>query len=153
MPVELNSPVWHDLQRADVISRCLTRLAKRFKMERIEAMVAGPHTGRLYKPQLGGPGTGFQRFHQASARGQHPAPDTTNLINSVEDLKLAMLQHAVYVDDAKAPYGKWLQDPDVLDRPIATLIDAELFLESPMAKVDLEKAKVELANGITGETL
>lgn len=153
MPVELTSPVWHELQRAEIVSRCLTRLAKRFKVERVEAMVAGPHTGILYKPALGGPGTGFNRFHRASARGQRPAPDTTNLINSVEDLKLATLQHAVYVDDAKAPYGKWLQDPTVLDRPIATLQDAEAFMASPVAIVEVNKAKAELTNGITGVTL
>lgn len=153
MPVDLNSPVWNDLQRAEVVSRCLTRLAKRFKTERVAAMVAGPHTGVLYKPKLGGPGPGFNRFHRASARGERPAPDTTNLINSVEDLKLATLQHAVYVDDSKAPYGKWLQDPDVLDRPIATLADAEEFMISPAAVNEVNKAKTELANGISGETL
>lgn len=150
MPIELTSPVWYDQQRLDVVSRCLTRLAKRFKAERVEAMVAGPATGRLYKREAGG---NFQRFHRASAWGKRPAPDTTNLINSVEDLKLAFLQHAVYVDDEKAPYGKFLQDPDVLDRPIATLGDAELFLESPTAKLELNKAKLELANGLTGDTL
>lgn len=153
MPVELNSPIWNELQRADVVSRCLTRLAKRFKVERIDAMVAGPHTGLLYKPQLGGPGVGFNRFHRASARGERPAPDTTNLINSVEDLKLATLQHAVYVDDAKAPYGKWLQDPEVLDRPIATFADAEIFIHGPAALNEINKAKNELTSGLTGETL
>jgi ribosomal protein L15 len=150
MPVDLNSPVWIDPQRLDVVSRCLTRLAKRFKAQQVQAMVAGPHTGVNYK-KAGA--EGFQRFHRASARGERPAPDTTNLINSVEDLKLASLQHAVYVDDAKAPYGKWLQDPDVLDRPIATKADAEAFMQSPEAKNELNKAKNELSNGITGETL
>lgn len=150
MPVELTSPVWNDQQRAEVVSRCLTRLAKKFKAERVEAMVAGPATGRLYKRKAGG---NFQRFHRASARGERPAPDTTNLINSVEDLKLATLQHAVYVEDSKAPYGKFLQDPDVLDRPIATLGDAELFLDGPSAQLELNKAKLELANGLTGDTL
>lgn len=150
MPVELNSPVWNDLQRLDVISRCLTRLAKRFKTERVAAMVAGPHTGDIYKK---GGGAGFQRFHRASARGERPAPDTTNLINSVEDLKLASLQHAVYVDDTKAPYGKWLQDPGVLDRPIATGADAEAFMQTPAAVNELNKAKNEMSSGITGETL
>lgn len=150
MPVELNSPVWNDPQRLDVVSRCLTRLAKRFKSERVAAMVAGPHTGVNYKRTGGG---SFLRYHRASARGERPAPDTTNLINSVEDLKLASLQHAVYVDDSKAPYGKWLQDPDVLDRPIATLADAQEFMASPVATAELIKAKNELTNGITGETL
>lgn len=150
MPVELNSPVWNDPQRVDVVSRCLTRLAKRFKVERIGAMVAGPHTGVNYKRASGG---GFQRFHRASARGERPAPDTTNLINSVEDLKLASLQHAVYVDDAKAPYAKWLQDAEVLDRPIATLADAELFINGPVAATEINRAKNELSSGLTGETL
>lgn len=150
MPVDLNSPVWSTPQSSEVISRCLTRLAKRFKVETIEKMVAGPHTGILYEK---GEGHDFKRFHRASARGERPAPDTTNLINSVEDLKLATLQHAVYVDDSKAPYGKWLQDPEVLDRPIATLADAELFLASPIGRAEIEKTKAELVNGITGETL
>lgn len=150
MPVDLNSPVWNDLQRNDVVSRCLTRLAKRFKTERVEAMVAGPATGILYKK---GSGAGFQRFHRASARGERPAPDTTNLINSVQDLKLAALQHAVYVDDSSAPYAKWLQDPEVLDRPIMTLDDAEIFLNGPVGIAEREKAATELANGLTGETL
>lgn len=147
MPVELTSPVWHDLERNEIVSRCLTRLAKRFKTERIAAMVAGPHTGVNYKRTGGG---GFQRFHRASARGERPAPDTTNLINSVEDLKLAALQHAVYVDDNKAPYGKWLQDPDVLDRPIATKADAEIFMASPEAITEVTKARNELTSGFTG---
>lgn len=150
MPLEFNSPVFDDTQRLEVASRCLTRLAKRFKAERVAAMVAGPHTGVLYKRAGGG---NFQRFHRASARGERPAPDTTNLINSVVDQKLSALQHTVFVDDSKAPYGKWLQDPLVLDRPIATLADAEAFMQKPEAQAELNKAKAEMATGLTGETL
>lgn len=150
MPVDLNSPVWDDLKQSDIVSRCLTKLAKRFKSERVDAMVAGPHTGILYRRP--GP-TGAQRFHRASARGERPAPDTTNLINSVEDQKLSPTQHTVYVDDAKAPYGKWLQDEGNLDRPIANLQDGEDFMQTPYAKATLEKVKVEMASGVTGETL
>ncbi len=150
MPVELTSPVWNATERVEVASRCLTRLAKRFKVERVSAMSAGPHTGVVYKRSGGG---NFQRFHRASARGERPAPDTNNLLNSVKDQKIASLQHAVYVDDAKAPYGKWLQDPLVLDRPIATLADAEDFMKTQAAVSELNKAGGEMAGGITGETL
>lgn len=150
MPVEFTSPVWNDLQRKDVVTRCLTRIAKRFKSERVAAMVAGPHTGIIYTR---GAGDGFRRFHKASARGERPSPDTTNLINSLEDQKLSATEHAVYVDDAKAPYGKWLQDPQVLDRPIATLDDALLFLDSGRGRDEINKATGEMANGVTGVTL
>lgn len=114
-------------------------------MERVAAMVAGPHTGVLYPRKSG---LGFRRFHRASARGERPAPDTTNLINSVESTKLSALRYSVFVDDAKAPYGKWLQNPEGLDRPIATLEDAEAFMASQKAVDELNKAKAQLTGGL-----
>lgn len=141
----LNSPIWNDQERVQIVSRCLSRLARKFKVERVQAMVAGPHTGRLY-PRKGG--VGFRRFHRASARGERPSPDTTNLINSLDHEKISDLRYSVNVDDVKAPYGKWLQDPDNLDRPIATIGDAEAFMESQKAVDELNKARAELVGSI-----
>lgn len=155
MPTNLTSPVWNDEAVDGIISRCLTRLVKRFKNERVQDMASSPHTGVVYKKYgdagtAGGPG-GFRRFHQASARGQRPAPDTFNLSNSLRDEKLNPQQHRFYVDDITAPYGKYLQDPTVLDRPIATQEDADAFVKSAPAKADIEKARQEIINGVTGE--
>lgn len=150
MPVELNSPVWNDLQRKEIASRCLTRLAKKFKQERRDAMAFDSHTGIIYRR---GSGDGFRRYHQASARGQSPAVDTGNLINSLVDNKLSLLQHEVAVDDSRAAYGKWLNDPAVLDRPTIRLEQAETFLDGPYAQSEIRKATSEMVNGVTGETL
>ncbi len=145
----LNSGVWDDEQRAGIVSRALTRLAKRFKTTIKDNMVAGPHSGVLYKRSAG---AGFNRFHRASARGERPSPDTFNLVNSVTDEKLSPTNHRIFVDDSKAPYAKYLQDPEILDRPIATLEDAEAFIETVEAQAEIDKAKAELTGTVTGET-
>lgn len=146
MPVDYNSPVWDDAKRVDIASRCLTRLAKKFKVESVNAQIAGPHTGRIYN---NGSGVGFRRYHQASARGEFAAPDTTNLINSMEDEKLSPLQHQVFVDDGKAPYGKWVADPNVLGRKV--FVDKEQFLTG-IGLEEIRKAEQEMV-GSAGATL
>lgn len=144
----LNSAVFNDIQVEEVIARMLTRLAKRFKNDRKTAMATDAHTGRIYSR---GSGAGFRHYHQASARGQSPAVDTFNLTNSIKDEKTAILSHRVFIDDAQAPYGKYLQDRDILDRPIATLEQAKVFLETPEAQNELEQCRQELvsAGGIS----
>jgi hypothetical protein len=139
----LDSAVFNDATVEEVISRMLNRVAKRFKNDRKQAMATDTHTGRIYSR---GGGAGFRHYHQASARGQSPAIDTFNLTNSLKDEKTAGLSHRVYVDDLQAPYGKYLQDPDILDRPIATLEQAEVFLETPEARNEIEQCRQELCS-------
>lgn len=107
-------PIFNRAAREGVISRGLTRKAKRYKKKVVDTMVQTPATGRVYAK---GNATGFTRAHRASSKGNPPAVDTGNLIRSVEDHKTSPTTHEVYVDDPKAPYGKYLERPR-LDRPI-----------------------------------
>lgn len=140
----LTSAVWEKTTREETVSRGFTRLAKRFKQQTVRNQIEQQPAGRVYATGIPGHGAGFRRFHKASARGQRPQPDTMNLVNSVRDEKTATLRHDVFVDDTRAPYGKYLQDPAVLDRPIATQEDAEQFMQSADAKYELERIKTEL---------
>jgi hypothetical protein len=142
--VDLNSDIWDGAKRTETIELFLTRLAKRFKSKEVQLMEQEIHTGRLYK-RTGS--AGFQRFHQASDRGQRPARDTGNLIDSVEDEKSAPLVHDVFVNEATAPYGKYLQDDTVLDRPIFKDTDLEEFHGNEMQE-ELDRVKNELIGGI-----
>jgi hypothetical protein len=152
MPTNFTSPVFDPTTSGNIISRALTRLVKRFKNNQVQAMVIGPHTGRLYESRNVGHGVGFKRYHRASARGGAPSPDTFNLINALKDEKVTQLDHRIYVDDSQAPYGKYLQDPEILDRPIATKEQAEEFIKTPEGLNEILKARAELINGITGAT-
>ncbi len=118
-----------------VVSSSLTRISKTFGRQAVVKMLVGPQTGRVYRK---GSGEGFRRFHRASARGQRPAVDTGVLINSIEDQKISQVSHAVFVNDHKAPYGKWLQSP-LFDRPILTEQDGKEFTESPEYKAEMIK--------------
>lgn len=143
MTVNLDSPIWDEAAREQIVSRGLTRIAKKFKQKTVTAMIEGVHTGAYYRPRLGGPGLGFTRLHHASARSERPSPDTLNLVNSVEDEKIAPLQHAVFVNDAQAPYGKYLQFG--MDRPIMTGADVVEF-EATDGAYERDRIKRELVN-------
>lgn len=144
MSLDLNSPIWDDAQEQQIVSNMLTRIAKGFKQREISLMEQEAHTGRIYKRSKG---DGFVTYHQASARGERPARDTGNLIDSVEDQKQSPMAHSVYVDDASAPYGKYLQDETVLDRPIFKDEDVEEFRGDQM-QVEMSRAAAELTKGV-----
>lgn len=147
MGVNLTSGIWDPAKVTEIASRSLTRLAKIFKQQQKDAQVAGPHTGIVYESNNVGVGVGFTRVHQASAWGERPAPDTFNLVNSLEDEKTGPLVHSVYVDDSSAPYGKWLQNPSGLNRPIANQADADAFKESEAFSQEILRAQGEMAKG------
>lgn len=110
------------------MSNGLTRIAKLYSKVTKDRMVAGPHTGRLYKRVSF---TGGVRFHRASARFEPPSPDTFNLVNSVKDSKIDKRTHEVFVDDQQAPYGKFLERPR-LERPIMGEAGVEIFKQNQM---------------------
>ena len=139
----LDSPIWNQSEVEQIVSNGLTRLAKRFKQKTVDNMIMSTPSGVLYAPGFSGQGAGFRRYHQASARGERPAPDTMNLVLSVSDEKVSSFEHDVFVDDNRAPYGRWLQNPAGLNRPIATLVDAEMFM-STEGMEEVEKTKAEL---------
>lgn len=64
-----------------------------------------------------------------------------NLVNSLGDQKVSDSSHRVFVNDAQAPYAKWLEGN--LDRPIMTQSDADRFIEGEGRK-DLEQIAAEL---------
>ncbi len=138
--VKLTSAVFNKPRSKAIVSRGLTRIAKRFKKITVDNMTQSNAAGRTYKR---GAGPGFSRFHQASARGQRPEPDTFNLVNSVRDSKKTELKHDVFVDDGKAPYGKYLQNPSGLNRPIATKEDADRYAADEMQE-EVQRIRREL---------
>jgi hypothetical protein len=149
----LNSAAFSDIEVEACIGRMLNRLAKRFKQERKDDMAYSSHTGRIYfqsERGAGGRGRrqgGFRSYHQASRYGERPAPITFNLTNALKDEKTGGLSHRVYVDDQQAPYGKYLQS-ERLNRPIADLLDAKIFLKNADAQREIAQCKREL--GATG---
>lgn len=137
----LESPIFNETKAREIISSALTRVAKRFKQVTKDNQTLGPHTGKLYQSRNKGQGSGFRRYHRASSRGQRPSPDTMNLLNATDDRKDSWDSHTVYVDDAKAPYGKYLQEG--LDRPIMSPEDAAEF-EGTVVKEEMERLGQEL---------
>lgn len=120
--VELTSTVFRKNTRGRVVANGLSRKAKKFKREVQQQQIDGPHTGVVY-PQDSG--DRFSRGHRASAWGEHPAPNTFNLVNSHYDKALSPTEHEVGVDDARANYAGPLQDR--LNRPIITVAHADHF--------------------------
>lgn len=145
MPIRFVSEITDGLPAADpaerdrIVSNGLTRIGKRFKKRTVDAMALGAaRTGRLYRRKGI---TGATRSHRASARYEKPAVDTGNLIRSVEDVKISATSHEVFVDDGKAPYGKWLEDP--LERPIMSDQDIAQFEATEMAE-EIDRMQKEL---------
>lgn len=129
-------PLTDRSEREQALSNFLTRVAKLYVRQTVSDMVQGPHTGVLYRRARG---PNFRRSHQASAKDEHPAPDTLNLINSVKDRKLSPSSHEAYVDDEQAPYGKYLERPR-LSRRIMHPADVRKFVAST---VQIEVRRVQ----------
>lgn len=118
-----NSAILNHTRRRQIISTASTRIAKKLKATQVQKNLAPPKTGRFYR-RRGIPGA--TRWHQASARGEYPAQITMNLVNSILDRKQNDAQHSVFVDDTRAPYGKWLTRPR-LGRKIIPFADVQEF--------------------------
>lgn len=106
-------------------------------------MEAEVHTGRIYRLNAG---PGFTRFHQASARGERPAQNTGALINAIDDRKVSINVHEVFIDDDRAPHGKWLQNPAGLDRPTFKQGDTSEFMDSE-GKQEITRTLAQLTGG------
>lgn len=125
---KFTSPIFKGPKRTAIVSNTLTRIAKRFKKLTVDTMVFSQPQGRDYAK---GRGQGFRRVHRASRRGQPPAPDTMNLVRSVEDNKVNPSTHEVYVDGNQAPYGEYLERPRLM-RPIMGRALVKGFEDSQM---------------------
>lgn len=134
-----DTPILMTEKSTQIISNGLTRVAKKYKQQTVLDMVVGPQTGRTYARRGG---AGFRRYHRASSRFEHPAVDSGNLIRSVEDRKPSQLSHEVYVNDSKAPYGKWLEGPR-FERAIMDEKDLQQFVAGPL-QAEMDKVHEEL---------
>lgn len=139
----LNSPVWDDSRRQQIVSNCLTRIAKRFAQKEVTLMEQEQHTGRIYKLRAG---PGFMRFHQASARGERPARQTGALINAIDDRKVSPSIHDVFIDGQRANYGSILQNSAGLDRPTFKQGDLDEFSDNEMQQ-EVKRALAQLTGG------
>jgi hypothetical protein len=137
--VQLDAPIFDPARRSQAISNALTRVAKKYVKSQKDKHAAGPHTGTQYKR----PGvTGASRFHQASRRGERPAPDTLRLMNAMTDQKVSATEHEAFVDDAKAKHGDYLTRPR-LARLIMTDQDAA-EAEQGIMREEMERVQAEL---------
>lgn len=123
--LNLESAIFNEQKLLEVVSNFNTRCAKLLKEKARTKQIYTPKTGRLYRK-------GPNRFHRASARGEYPAPDTMNLVNSLKDEKQSQTQHTVYQDDSQADYGKYLVG-DRLGRQIIPFSDVQSFSANEMA--------------------
>jgi hypothetical protein len=101
--LKLDSKIFDKAARRREFSQIVRTSAKEFRQAIRDKMINSPHTGRLYERRGG---AGFRRRHQASRRGERPAPDTFRLVNSVVDAKTGEFSASVEV---KADYGEILQ--------------------------------------------
>lgn len=114
--IRLDSTVFNEARRRQIISNWARKQARDLKNLTKQRMLRSKPAGRLYRRRSG---SGFQRFHQASAYGQRPAIDTGNLLNSITDRRLAEFRAAT---EATAAYAKHLQG-EQLNRPIISDLD------------------------------
>jgi hypothetical protein len=139
--IDFKSKIFKPGEREQIISNANTRIAKKFKDRQKRKQTDTQKTGLFYPKYRGGIG-GYRRFHRASSQGEYPAPDTMNLVNSMEDQKMSYDKHAVFVNDSKAPYGKYLVRPR-LKRKILPRDDVKQFIGTDMeAELNLMIAKL-----------
>lgn len=115
--VKLDSQIFKDVSRRQAVSNLVGRNAKDFKNLTKRRMIESRPTGRLYRRSRG---AGFIRSHRASAKGQRPAIDSGNLLNSVQDKRTGEFTAEASVG---AEYAKYLQSRR-LKRPIMSDRDA-----------------------------
>lgn len=121
--LQLDSPIFDKAKRSGAIRRVVRQSAKEFKNSLRGKMINSPHTGKVYRRRSG---NGFSRGHQASRRGERPAPETFNLANSITDKFINDFEATVEVT-AKSKdgfdYPEHLQDE--MGREIMTEADVE----------------------------
>lgn len=115
--LRLDSAIFDEAERRQRFARFPRRQARDFKNLTKKRIIQSKPSGRLYRRRSG---TGFQRFHQASARGQRPAIDTGTLLNSIKDRRIGEYQAEAF---AGAEYAQYLQS-ERLNRPIMSERDA-----------------------------
>lgn len=119
--VKLGSKIFDRAELERTVARVVVQTAKEFKQSTKDTMADSPHTGKTYSRRSG---TGFTRKHQASRRGERPAPDSGNLSNAIIDRRTGRFSVTVEIDESKAPYGDILQNKKL--RKIMTEDDARI---------------------------
>lgn len=94
--LKLDSKLFSGEERKVLLGGIVRRLAKEFRRDLQQKMINGPHTGKI-TTRGKARGAGFSRRHQASRRGERPAPDTNSLVNSIEDRPISELSAEVEV--------------------------------------------------------
>ena len=122
------SGIFDKTKRQQGLSNLVSRNARNFRQDTKNKMIRGSKSGRLYSKKRG---AGFTRSHRASARGERPAPDTQTLVNAISSRSLSDTSAEVYIAERINPetgtpasrYAEYLNDPEVLDRPIMSEAD------------------------------
>jgi len=110
------------------------RLGARLKQELNEEVLKKNKRGKIY---IRKDRAGRRRRHQASARGQTPANRTGNYRRNI-GFQIRGSQQLEFGIREGAPYAKFLEDPNILDRPglgnavKATTRDARGFFDSSL---------------------
>ena len=105
--LQLNNPIWKSPERRAMLSKTILQSAAELESRIKLRILNSTPRGRMYK-------RGNNRFHRASARGQAPAVDSGNLINSIRARKTGFLSAVVATGNN---YAAWLDDKNKLDRP------------------------------------
>jgi len=119
--LKLDSGIFNRSELKRAISRVIVQTAKEFKQSTKDTMTDSPHTGKKYTRRGG---DGFTRTHQASRRGERPAPDSGNLQNAIIDRRTGEFSVSVEIDEEVAAYGDILQNKR--QRKIMTEDDARI---------------------------
>lgn len=101
----LDSNFFRPEARKQAFGAAVIQSAKEFDNDLTNKMETGPHTGKI-TTRGKARGENFRRRHQASKRGERPAPDTNELKNSINSKRTGELSAEVEV---AAPHGEILQ--------------------------------------------
>lgn len=119
---QLDSEIFDKTTRPQEFEAFVGRQAKDFKVLTKQRLIDEPHSGEIYaRPG----GKDFQRRHKTSARGERPAIDKGNLLNSIDDVQLSPTEAHVIVTAERDgfDYPGFLQE--YLDRPTVRETDVE----------------------------
>ena len=120
MTLKLESKLFDKTAREETFRNVPYQSALKFREDTRQKMLNAEVTGNDYSRRGG---SGFRRYHRASARGERLAVDTGNLVNNALNATRTGAYSAVtYIDDSVAPYGAIQQEE--FDRQVMTDEDA-----------------------------
>jgi len=134
--LKLDSKIFNRGELERTVSKVVVQTAKEFKQSTKDTMADSPHTGKTYTR---GGDKGFTRRHQASRKGERPAPDSGNLSKAIVDRRTGKFSVSVEIDESIAPYGDILQNKKL--RKIMTEDDARIA-----EKVLVQRSNAALKN-------